>query len=348
LLGVSEGGPMCSLFAATHPDKTEALIMVGTYARRLWAPDYPWAPTQDERETFCREILERWGGPVGIEARAPSVASDPAFRDWWAAYLRMGASPAAAVALTRMNAEIDVRHVLPTIRVPTLVMHRAGDRTLRVEEGRYVASLIPGAHFVELPGDDHLPFVGDQDDLLDRIERFLMETRTRAEARQVLATILCVTTRGPTAGEIVAADDRLHAIVAEETQRFSGTDTQRDGPRIFAAFDGPARALRCGQTIADRAGHEGLALTIGLHTGEHDRVEGPGEGMVAAIAARIASIGQPGDVLVSRTVVDLVAGSRLEFVDRGMHALADGQTPRRIFALGARPDETRSDLMRPA
>jgi pimeloyl-ACP methyl ester carboxylesterase/class 3 adenylate cyclase len=335
LLGVSEGGPMCSLFAATHPDKTEALIMVGTYARRLWAPDYPWAPTQEERDAFCREILDHWGGPVGIEARAPSVAGDPAFRDWWAAYLRMGASPAAAVALTRMNAEIDVRHVLPTIRVPTLVMHRAGDRTLRVEEGRYVASLIPGAHFVELAGDDHLPFVGDQDALLDHIERFLTETRTRAEARQVLATILCVSMLGRDAAPLPIGDvDRIHAIVAEETQRFSGTDTQREAERIFAAFDGPARAIRCGQAIAARSERDGLPVSVGLHTGECDRTGGPGDGLIAAIAARVASLGRSGDVLVSRTVVDLVAGSRLDFSDRGIHALADGQKPRRVFAAG--------------
>ena len=147
LLGVSEGGPMCSLFAATHPDKTEALIMVGTYARRLWAPDYPWAPTQEEREAFCREILDHWGGPVGIEARAPSVAGDSAFREWWAAYLRMGASPAAAVALTRMNAEIDVRHVLPTVGVPTLVAYRADEHFS--ERTKLVGAAIAGSH--EIP-----------------------------------------------------------------------------------------------------------------------------------------------------------------------------------------------------
>ena len=140
LLGVSEGGPMCALFAATYPNRTEALIMIGTYARRLRAPDYPWAPTLEKREAFCQEIFESWGGPVGIEDRAPSMAADPAFRDWWATYLRMGASPSAAVALTRMNSEIDIRLVLPTIRVPSLVLHRTGDQTLRVEEGRYVAA----------------------------------------------------------------------------------------------------------------------------------------------------------------------------------------------------------------
>ncbi len=179
LLGVSEGGPMCSLFAATYPSRTEALIMIGTYARRIQSPDYPWAPTMEQREAFCDEILAHWGGPVGIEARAPTVAGDPSFREWWASYLRMGASPAMAVALTRMNAQIDVRRVLPTVRVPTLVLHRTGDRCLRVEEGRYVASQIPNARFVELPGDDHLPFVGDADGILDEIERFARQLRER-------------------------------------------------------------------------------------------------------------------------------------------------------------------------
>ena len=179
LLGVSEGGPLCSLYAATYPNRTEALVMCGAYAHRTRTSDYPWAPTDDEREAFCREILAHWGGPVGIEVRAPSMAGDPAFREWWATYLRMGASPAAAVALTRMNAQIDIRHVLPTVRVPTLVLHRHGDRCLRVEEGRYVAQCIPDARFVELPGDDHLPFVGDADGLLDEIERFVRQSRRR-------------------------------------------------------------------------------------------------------------------------------------------------------------------------
>src|SRR5262249_43635485 len=211
-----EGGPMCSLFGATYPNQTEALIMVGTYARRIRTPDYPWAPTQEEREAFCRDILEGWGGPVGLEARAPSIASDPAFREWWAAYLRMGASPAGAVALTRMNAQIDVRHVLPTIRVPTLVLHRTGDRTLLVDEGRFVASLIPDARFVELPGNDHLPFVGDQDALLDEIERFLAVTRARGESHRVLATILGarLAASTPPGAADPATIARLQALVA--------------------------------------------------------------------------------------------------------------------------------------
>ena len=335
LLGVSEGGPMCSLFAATYPEQTEALIMIGTYARRRPDADYPWAPTDEEREAFCRDILEHWGGPVGIETRAPSLAADPAFREWWAAYLRMGASPAAAVALTRMNAQIDVRHVLPTIRVPTLVLHRAGDRCLLVEEGRYVASLIPSARFVELPGADHLPFVGDQDALLDEIERFLTFERVRAESNRVLATILCATLRGSRPAMPAAAEiDRLQALVAAQTRRFRGRELQPGDDRAFSAFDGPARAIRCGRAIVHEASRLGMTLGVGLHTGEWDTLRAVGEGPVAAVAARIAALARPGDVVVSRTVVDLVGGSGFQFIDRGTHELTTGEEAQPLFALG--------------
>jgi pimeloyl-ACP methyl ester carboxylesterase len=173
LMGVSEGGPLCALFAATHPDSTTGLIMIGSYARRLRAPDYPWGPTSEERDQFCQTIIREWGGPVGIDERAPSRALDPDFREWWAAYLRMGASPGAAVALTRMNAGVDIRDILPSIRVPSLVIHRTGDRLLKIEEGRYLAEHIPGATLAELPGDDHLPFVGDQLSVLSAIDQFV-------------------------------------------------------------------------------------------------------------------------------------------------------------------------------
>jgi len=332
LLGVSEGGPMCSLFAATHPRQTDALIMIGTYARRLRAPDYPWAPTREVREAFFKEIVEHWGGPVGVAERAPSKAHDPAFREWWAAFLRMGASPAAAIALTRMNAEIDVTHILPTVRVPTLVLHRTGDRTLLVEEGRYVASLIPGATFVELPGDDHLPFVGDQDALLDEIERFLASARTRVHTDRVLATLLCGEA-GPTGKSHRNDFDRLQAVVVDHATRFGGSAVRVADGRVFVVFDGPARAIECGCAIAVEARRGDIAARLGLHTGECDLVDGVPQGVVVEIGSRVAGLARIGEILVTRTVVDLVAGSGLRFGDRGAHVLAKGHKGWRVYAV---------------
>src|SRR5882672_8166452 len=231
LCGVSEGGPMCSLFAATYPEKTLALVMIGTYAKRIRDDDYPWAPTPEHRQEFFNEMREQWGGPVGLEERAPSVANDPQFREWWATYLRMGASPGAALALTQMNAEIDVRQVLPSIRVPTLVIHRSEDQCLKVEEGRYVADRIPGAKYVELPGRDHLPFVGDQDAILDEVEEFLTGVRHTLEPDTVLATVLFTQIVGSKEhaqrlgeGRWEAILDRLRAHVRKEIEWFRGRD----------------------------------------------------------------------------------------------------------------------------
>ena len=330
LLGVSEGGPMCSLFAATYPERTEALIMIGTYARRIRTRDYPWGPTPEQREVFCREILEHWGGPVGIEERAPSKAGDAEFRDWWSSYLRMGASPAAAVALTRMNAQIDIRHILPTVRVPTLVLHRTGDRCLRVEEGRYVASLIPGAIMVELAGDDHLPFVGDQDALLREVEQFLSRARAPLDSDRRLATVVCTAWSGP-ANEL--AMSRLQTLVTTEAARYGGGSVSRHGNRVSAVFDGPARAIRCGCAISAVGRTSNMPLQIGLHTGECDLRSDAAHQLVGEVGSRVAALAQSGEVLVARTVVDLVAGSGLRFRDRGAHRLAEGFGKWHVFAV---------------
>src|SRR5690242_20222795 len=231
LCGVSEGGPMCSLFAATYPEKTLALVMIGTYAKRIRDAEYPWGPTLEQREQFFEVMKNQWGGPVGIDERAPSVANDPQFRDWWATYLRMGASPGAAVALTQMNAEIDVRNVLPSIRVPSLVIHRSQDQCLKVDEGRFVAQRIPGAKFVELPGNDHLPFVGDQDAILDEVEEFLTGVRHRTEPDTVLATVLVARLVGiKDQAERLGSDRwdewwrRLHSHITKEIDWFRGRE----------------------------------------------------------------------------------------------------------------------------
>jgi len=339
LCGVSEGGPMCSLFAATYPEKTLALVMIGTYAKRIRDAEYPWGPTMEQREHFFEIMRKQWGGPVGIEERAPSVANDPKFRDWWATYLRMGASPGAAVALTQMNAEIDVRNVLPTIRVPSLVIHRTDDQCLKVEEGRFVAQQIPGAKFVELPGDDHLPFVGDQDAILDEVEEFLTGVRHRNEPDTVLATVLVarmvgikerVESLGPERWSEWLR--RLHAHITKEIKWFRGREIDLMENRLLATFDGPARAIRCASAIAEYCSRLGVKTCTGLHTGECEIVDGQVAGVAAQMCVCVANEAEPGEVLVSGTVKDLVAGSGINFEDRGVHVLS-GCGESRLFAV---------------
>jgi pimeloyl-ACP methyl ester carboxylesterase len=323
LVGVSEGGPMCALFAATYPEKVRALVMIGTYAKRLWDPEYPWAPTREQREAFYQQIREGWGGPIGLEERAPSMAGDPAFRAWWSTYLRMGASPGAALALTRMNAEIDIRDILPMIRVPTLVLHRAHDRCLHVEEGRYVASRIPGARFVELAGDDHLPFVGDQDSLLGEIERFVIEAPMFSPFDRVLSTVVHARIEG---------DGQLQAFLAHaarESDWFRGRPITSDFTTFVAAFDGPARAIRCATALAAAAGRFGVALHTGVHTGECTVLAGVPAGPPVDMAAAIARQAASGEVLVSRTVRDIVGDAGLPFEDAGVFGV--GGSDWRLF-----------------
>jgi serine/threonine protein kinase/DNA-binding winged helix-turn-helix (wHTH) protein/class 3 adenylate cyclase len=338
LCGISEGGPLCSLFAATYPEKVSALVMIGTYAKRIWAPDYPWAPTDEQRQRFFEEIRQNWGGPVGLEARAPSVANDPRFREWWGTYLRMGASPGAALALTQMNAEIDVRQVFPTIRVPTLILHRTGDRLLSIEEGRYVANSIPGAKLVELPGEDHLPFVGDQESMLGEIEEFLTGVRHSADHDTVLATVLATDIPDPDAQERVVGAERwrsqmsnLYDHVRREIELFKGREIQHSQGKTLATFDGPARAIRAAVALSAAASRLGIGLQVGLHTGECDVVGDLLGGMAIDICREVARVASVGEVVVSSTVKDLVAGSGLGFAELGSHQLAGVPGAWRIF-----------------
>jgi pimeloyl-ACP methyl ester carboxylesterase len=317
LLGVSEGGPMCGLFAATYPERTAALAMIGTYAKRIRSEDYPWAPTEDQHAMLLDDIQKNWGGPVGINERAPSVAADRKFREWWATYLRMGASPSAALALTRMNAQIDLRDVLPSIRVPTIVMHRAEDACLPAGGGRYVASRIPGAKYFELNGNDHLPFVGDQDALLDVIEEFLTGARPEHPIDRVLTTVLFVLTGDESAylaGSGRDTGDLSRTFARRQLALFKGREIEVNDRYLLAAFDGPARAIRCACAISDAGLRLGLRVRAGLHTGECDVVgEGIG-GVAVSLAETIAEKARPGEVLISQTIKDLVAGSGIEFV----------------------------------
>ncbi len=310
LIGVSEGGPMCSLFAATYPEKTSALIMFGTYAKRIWEEDYPWAPTLPQHENFLDIIRQDWGKAVGIETRAPSMVEDEDFRNWWATYLRMGASPAAAVALTKMNGEIDVRNVLPLIRVPSLVIHRSGDLCLKVEEGRFVASLIPACKYVELEGIDHLPFVGEQDEILDEIENFLTGVRYQNEYDRVLKTVVSF--------KIIDSKSEIDNIWQKQVELFKGKTIDFDERELLATFDGPARAVRCAIALAETAFRLNMIIKIGVHTGECNVLNEKYSGTAIELALKIADKAEIGEILASRTVKDLVAGSGLNFAEIGL------------------------------
>ncbi|HEY7003901.1 MAG TPA: adenylate/guanylate cyclase domain-containing protein [Gaiellaceae bacterium] len=340
LVGMSEGGPMCLLFAATYPERTRALIMLGSYARRTWAPDYPWAPDEAEQDALIEEVGRDWGGPVGLAARAPSQVGNEGFSRWWSTYLRMSASPGAAKTLTRMNAQIDVRGVLPLVRVPTLILHRTGDRAMSVEGSRYMAERIEGARYVEFPGEDHLPFLGDQDQILDEVEEFLTGVRRGPEPDRVLATVLFTDIVGSTERAVALGDRRWrelleahHTAVRRELERFRGREIDTAGDGFLATFDGPARAIRCAIAILDVVGTLGLAVRAGLHTGECEMRGDNVSGIAVHMGARVAAMAGPGEVLVSSTVKDLVAGSGIEFEDRGVHELKGVPGEWRLYAV---------------
>lgn len=323
LFGVSEGGPMSLLFAATYPERTTALVVYGSYARRMWAPDYPWGPTPEERQKFFDIIQQGWGGVVDLADLAPSVAGDTEFAEWWAGYLRAGASPGAALALAKMNSQIDCRDVLPAIRVPTLVMHRTDDVDMDVGGGRYLGEQIPGARYVELPGADHLPWVGDQDGLLDEVQEFLTGGRREVEPDRILATVLFTDIVGSTEMAAELGDRKWREIleshgriVERELKTWRGNLVKSTGDGILARFDGPGRAIRCAEALARALAPLGTPIRSGLHTGECELLGDIG-GISVHIAARVAGLAGPGEVLVSRTVKDLVAGSGIEFESRG-------------------------------
>ena len=340
LLGASEGGSLCTLFAATHPERTSALILCGAVATTRWSPETPWALTRETFETWIQTVGREWGGPLAIELFAPSVAHDQRFRDWWARLLRLAASPATAIALLRMLDDIDVRPVLPTIRVPTLVLHCTGDRAVNVENGRYLGRHIPNAKYVELPGADHFPYVGDTDAILAEIEEFLTGARHAPEADRVLATVLFTDIVGSTAHAAGMGDQRwrdllgsYQALVRGELARSRGREVKTLGDGFLATFDGPARAIRCACAIRDSVRPLGIEIRAGLHTGECELMDDDVGGIAVHIGARVASSAAPGEVLVSSTVKDLVAGSGLRFADRGTHHLRGVPGEWRLFAV---------------
>jgi class 3 adenylate cyclase len=340
LFGVSEGGAMCLLFAATYPNRVRSVLTFGSYAKRIRSPDYPWAPTRDEREAAYRELLETWGTTRGLEAVFPSMIGNPAFEEWVGAYFRASASPAAAVALLRMNSEADIRAILPSVRVPALVMNRIEDGDVRVEEARYIASRIPGATLKLFPGADHVAWVGYTDDILGEIEEFLTGSRHADISDRVLATILSTDIVGSTELVTRLGDrnwrdllERHHTLVRRELQRFRGREIDTAGDGFFAAFDGPARAIRCAKAVVGDSANLGVEVRAGLHTGECEILGDKLTGIAVHTAARVAASASPGEVLVSATVRDLVAGSGITFAERGEHALKGLPDRLRLFAV---------------
>jgi pimeloyl-ACP methyl ester carboxylesterase len=340
LLGYSEGGTMCMLAAATYPERTTALIMIGSYPRYRWAPDYPWGRAPEVLDQWLELVAKGWGGPVGIKLFAPSMAGDARFCDWWARFLRLSASPSAARALQEMNIEMDVRHVLPAIRVPTLIIHNTYDQAVSVEASRYMAERIPDSKYVELPGRDHEPFVGNAEAILDEVETFLTGVRRGPEPDRMLTTVLFTDIVDATRKAAEMGDQRWrdlldahHSLVREHLTRFRGREIDTAGDGFLASFDGPARAIRAACEIRDRVRRLGLEVRAGLHTGECERM-GPKLGGIAVhIGARITSLAGPGDVIVSSTVRDLVAGSGLSFADRGVHQLKGVPGEWRVYAV---------------
>jgi pimeloyl-ACP methyl ester carboxylesterase len=329
LFGLSEGGPMCWTFAATYPSRTSALALYGTFARMTRALDYPIGLPSHLMEQFLDLAETSWGtGSVSADFFAPSVAHDEAFRQSWARFERLAVSPAGIKALLRIIQATDARNVLPVVRVPTLIVHREGDRVARVEGARYLAERIPGAKYVELPGPDHFPWVGDTDAILDEVEEFVTGTRRGQEPDRVLATVMFTDIVGATERAVALGDrrwrdllDRHHLIVRDQLARFRGREIDTAGDGFLATFDGPARGIRCAGAIVREVRRLGLEIRAGLHTGECEILGDKLSGVAVHTGARVASLAGAGEVLVSGTVRDLVAGSGITFEDRGVQHL---------------------------
>jgi pimeloyl-ACP methyl ester carboxylesterase len=329
--GISEGGALSMLFAATYPDRCRALALYGAWARA----------NPEAIEGLVSYIESAWGTGRCLPLFAPSRANDPVLQNWWAKLERLGASPAAAATLLRMNGQINVRDIIPTIRVPTLVIHRTGDRLIPAKAGRSLAKHIPGARYIELPGEDHLFFVGgNADRIADAIEEFLTGSHGPVAVDRVLATVLFTDIVGATDKAEALGDQRWrdllanhHAAVRRSLDRFRGREIKTTGDGFLAVFDGPARGVRCACSIADEISLLGIEVRAGLHTGECEVMGDDYGGIAVHIGARVAALAGAGEVLVSSTVKDLVAGSGLRFIDFGARALKGVQDEWRIFAV---------------
>ena len=351
LFGGSDAGCICALFAATHPDRTSALIVYGPEARGTATRDYPWAWTVEHWKEHLARMEAGWGS-ADYAARMfdgimPSAKADPEQEQWWGTMHRLSASPGSMVAIERIWAELDIRPVLPTIQTPTLVLHRRNDPIEHVEAGRDFAERIPGAQFVELAGDDWPLWAGDQEALFDAIESFLAGIRDEeAELDRVLATVLFTDIVGSTEKAALLGDrawrdliERHHTAVRAMLGRYRGVEQDVAGDGFFATLDGPARAVKCAQAIVEVVRRMDIEVRAGVHTGEVGTAGGKASGIAVNVAARIVALAEPSQVLVSQTVKDLVAGSGLRFEDRGSHDLKGIEGEWHLYAVdGSSPE----------
>jgi class 3 adenylate cyclase len=329
---------MTLLFAGSYPERTRALVLYAPIVKTVRGPDWPYGRTEEEQHVFFRRFVTEMGTGRNLDLQGPSGLSDPAFVRWWARFERLVASPARFRQIAGVLAGIDVRSVAPSVQAPALVLNRTGDRTSDFRQGRWLASQIPGARFVELEGDDHIAFLGNADAIVDEIEEFLTGVRPAPDSDRVLATVLFTDIVGSTSRAATLGDrawrellERHHAVVRAELGRFRGREVDTAGDGFMAAFDGPARAIRCAQAVV--AGVRGLGLEVraGIHTGECEQTGSRLTGIAVHTAARVAATAGPGEVLVSSTVRDLVAGSGISFVEAGVHELKGVPGTRQLF-----------------
>jgi pimeloyl-ACP methyl ester carboxylesterase len=328
LFGASEGGAICTVFAATYPERVSHLILYGSRPRYAWAPDYPYGLQPDEIETQIADLIENWGEPFSLATGAPSVADDPAAAEWFASYLRYSASPRAAERITRMNYGIDYRDILPAIHVPTLVLHREGDLWCPLENARYIAEMIPNAKLRIVPGEDHLAWYGDQDRLVSEIKEFLTGEVAAPSIERVLLTVVFLDIVDSTEKLAAMGDERWRGIleqldvsVERRVRGFSGQRIKHTGDGYLLSFTGPTSAIECAQEIWRDAERLGLQCKTGIHTGECERRGQDLSGLAVHIAARIMGLAEAQMIFTSQTVKDLVIGSGIEFRSLGKHDL---------------------------
>jgi class 3 adenylate cyclase len=344
LVTYAQGGLLGALLAAEHPQRVGALIMYASIARTLWAPDYDWAMTREQRDVLAERNLSAWGEVDSslMSELAPSMAGDPALAAWFARMQRLAASPGEARIISRARVDLDVRHALARIRVPTLVMHRPAERVWDVRHSRYLAQSIDGARYVELEGVDSLPFVGDSDAIVEEIEEFLTGVRSGGEFARALLTVLFTDIVDATAHAARLGDGRWRDLLAHHDEqvraqlaRFGGREVKTVGDGFLATFDGPpSRALRCALAITRAARELGVEVRVGMHTGECELIGEDVGGMAVHIASRVCALAGPGEVLVSGTVFGTVVGGPFQFEDRGLHQLKGVPAPWPLFALG--------------